>query len=210
MRLRNFTCATFVAGLALVAAGCTETTTRKDVAEAQRDVREEQQDVREAAREGQQEVAAAQRDAQHTVNRPVMEANESVADANRNVAEARREASQEVAAEQRDVREATTDLQKKQRELQSTQARDAFANDSQMKLDAAEKQIEQLESQARSAEGAAKDSLNDRIKALKTKHDAAEDALGELKRAELDKWSVHQSHVQTALQDLTRDLNANR
>jgi colicin import membrane protein len=197
-----------VAGLALLVVGCAESTTQKDMAEAQRDLREAQQDTREAQREAQENVAAAQRDA-HTVNRPVID-QDAVADARRDVDEARREGAENVAEQKRDEAEAAANLQKTQREFQATQARDAFVKDTEMKLADAERRIDQLEAQAAASEGATRDALNARVKALNTQHDAAEDALGEVKRADLDKWTIPQAKAHSALQDLMRDLNANR
>jgi chromosome segregation ATPase len=197
-----------LAALALILAGCTESTTQKDVAQAERKLRDAQQNTREAQLEAQQNVATAQKEA-HQVNRPVID-QEAVVDANRNIAEARREGAENVAEQRKDEREAAEKLQKTQREFQATQARDNFAKDAQMKLDDAEKRIDALEAQARNLSGAEKDALDARIKALNEKHDAAKDALSDLKGADLDKWTVHQGTFQSAMQDLTRDLNVNR
>ena len=200
MRLTRSTFAMLFVGLIATGLGCTEGATQKDVAKAERNVREEQQDVREAQREGQEKVADARRDADYKVNRPVIE------EANRDVAEARRDAAENVVEEKRDVREAQAELSKTQRELQATQGRDQFAREAQSKLDDAAKQIDLLKERAKTLEGAPKDQLDQRISALEIKHDAADDALGEMKRADLANWTTHRTHVQTALADLTRDL----
>src|SRR5688572_27715552 len=51
-----------VAATAIIIAGCSETTTRKDVADAQKDLDEARQDTQETVREGRQDIAAAQKD----------------------------------------------------------------------------------------------------------------------------------------------------
>ncbi|MEX2317256.1 MAG: hypothetical protein WD669_08895 [Pirellulales bacterium] len=208
MKLTKSTISGLVAGVALVVAGCTESTTPKDVARAKQDLREEQQETREAQREAQQDFEAAQRDAR-TVNKPVVDT-EAMTDAQRNVAEAQREGAERVAGQREDEREALAKLQKTEREFAATQARDAFVAQAEQQLAQADQRTEQFEAQAKASEGAAKDALDQKIKGLKTDRDNAKSALNELKRADLDKWDVHRATVQSALQDLMRGLNANR
>jgi colicin import membrane protein len=197
-----------LSGVALVLAGCAESTTQKEVAKAKQNLREEQQETREAVREAQQNVAEAQQDAR-TVNKPVVD-NEAMADAQRKVNEAERKGAERIADQREDEREAAAKLQTKERELAATRARDTFVGQAEQQLAQADQQIEQLEAQAKASQGAAKDALDQKIKAVKLERDNAKSALAELKRADLDKWDLHRATVQSALQDLMRDLNANR
>jgi hypothetical protein len=64
------------------------------------------------------------------------------------------------------------------------------------------KQIDQMEEQASSAEEAEKAAINQRIEALQAQHDRAEEALGELKSADLASWQSYQQQVRVALQEL--------
>ena len=78
----------FVAMAALVAVGCSDSTTKKDVANARTDLKEARQNTQETAREAQNDVANARQDArEHMVAKPVTP--EQATDAQQDVAEAR-------------------------------------------------------------------------------------------------------------------------
>jgi len=188
-----------VAGVALVATGCTNATTRQDVSDAREGVRKEQEDVAKARDEAADDVAEARRDAQeHIVGKPVTSDDE--AEARQEVAEAQHDAAQNIADEKEDVQAAATELRTEEQRLQATQARDAYVKEVEGQLTAIEKNIDQLEEQASATEGANKDALNLRIEALQAQHDRAQEALDTLKNADLATWQNHQLHVRTALE----------
>jgi hypothetical protein len=207
MRIAKFTCG-LLAVAALICAGCTESTTQKDVAKAKQNLRQAQQDTQLAARDAQQDVADAQQGAR-TVNKPVV-SNEDMVDAQRKVTNAQQKGAERVAERKDEEREAAAKLAKTQREFEAAKARDAFAAQADGELAKADQQIEQLEAQAKAATGATKDALDQKIKAVKLERDNAKSHLSELKKSDLDKWDIHKQAVQSALQDLMRDLSATR
>jgi chaperonin cofactor prefoldin len=97
-------------------------------------------------------------------------------------------------------------LKTEEQRLQATQARDSYVKEVEAKLEAIEKDIDQMEQQASNAEGADKDSINTRIEALQAQHDRAQEALDDLKNADLASWENHKQHVSTAMQGLDSNL----
>ena len=60
---------------------------------------------------------------------------------------------------------------------------------------------------AAKSDGTEKEALDLEIKALHAQHERAEEALAELKGAELDDWAVHEQNVRMAMQDLDSRLS---
>ena len=201
------------ASLALIVAGCQESTTREDVADARADVLEEQQDVATAQADANADVAAEQDDldaARREANKPVLDGDESaeaakdLADEKRDIAAARADANEEVLDEKRDVAEAAKDLQTTEAELQQTQARDAFAQQAEQQLALADKKIEELEAREDNADGAAEKAFQDQIAKIKAQRDPVDDAVDDMKSAEIMKWQDHQKNAQLAMSELNR------
>jgi chromosome segregation ATPase len=195
-----------VAGVALVTMGCTDATTRDDVADAREELREEQADVAEARNEAQDEMAEAREE--YTVGRPVTE--DESAEAQQELADARQDANEEIAEEQADAESAKAGLQATQQDQQATAARDNYVKEVEQQLADIEAKIDELEEDASNAEGTEADNLNLRIETLQAQHDRAEEALGELKSADINHWQTHQEHVRTAMQDLNNSMNTVR
>jgi hypothetical protein len=190
-----------VAGVALIATGCSDATTREDVSDARAEMREEQADVAQAKDEAADDIAAARADAQeHTVGKPVTD--DDATEARQDVTEAQQEAAQNIADEKEDVQAAAAELKTEEQRLQATQARDAYVKEVEGKLAEIEKNIEAMEEEASKAEGADKDAINLKIEGLQAQHDRAEEALETLKDADLATWKNHQEHVRTAMQEL--------
>jgi chromosome segregation ATPase len=195
-----------LAGLALVASGCAESTTEQDVADARQELRKEQQETAETVREGQRDVAEARRDAQpYTVNKPVTD--EDAAEARQDVAEAQHEANREIRDQVQDQNEAADELRTAEQQLAATKARDAFVMDAEKKLADVETRIDELKANASAAEGTAKETLDRQIDALQNQHDRVEEALGNLKTAKLADWPAHRRNVRLAMQDLASSMN---
>jgi len=193
-------------GAALVASGCEESTTQDDVSDARQELREEQQETAETIREGREQVAEAQREAQpYTVNKPVLE--EDAIEAREDVAEARQGANEDVRDQAQEQNAAAVELRTEEQKLAATKARDAYVNQAERALADAEVRIKQLEESASSAEGTAKDAIDRQLEALNGQHDRAEEAIAELKDAELASWQAHQENVRVAMQGLNTSLN---
>jgi hypothetical protein len=190
-----------VSTLAIVVfVGCSEGTSRKDVASAGDKLQKEQQQTMDAVRQGQRDVAdAQQRVEQHTVAKPVTP--DQPMD-QRKVADAQVNASERVAKQKEQERAAAANLADKEQSFQATQARDAYVKEVENKLADADKQIDTLKQQASNAQGADKDSMNRQVDMMKTQRDMAKKALNDLKGADLATWKNHQEHVRLALQDL--------
>jgi hypothetical protein len=186
--------------------GCSESTSRKDVASARDKLQKEQQRTTETMHEGQRDIADAQQRAQeHTVAKPVTTDATTTREEKR-LADAQLTAEQKIAKQKEKEREAAANLADKEQQFQATQARDAYVKDVDIKLADADKQIDLLKQKASNAQGADKDALNRQVDMLKTQRDMAKKAFNDLKGADLATWKNHQEHVRVALQDLENNM----
>jgi DNA repair exonuclease SbcCD ATPase subunit len=196
----------------LALAGCAESTTQDDVADAQQDVQEEQQDVAEVQTEAREDIAEEQQDVAETrreAMKPVLDddAADDINAEQQDVAEAQEEGSEAIAEEQQDVTEAQQDLAKIEQERQATVARDAFAAQIDRHLKAADDKIEQLENTADTQDGAAQEATQQKIDELEAARDKVKEAVDDMRGEELTKWQEHQRHVNTALTELNAKMN---
>jgi DNA repair exonuclease SbcCD ATPase subunit len=182
-----------IAGVALIVSGCQDATTRDDVADAQEDLQEEQQDVAEAQREVKEEMADAQAD-RYATNKPVIDDDVAAAQ-------------EDVKDEELEAQHAAAELEATRQKQQATQDRDSFVKEAERQLADLQTRINQLKDEADAAEGENKQALNQRIEALENQHQRAEEALEEMKTAELAHWQVHQEPVRTALNELETSVN---
>lgn len=191
-----------VAAFAVVATlGCSEGTTRKDVASARDKLQKEQQQTTDTIHDARQDVAdAQQRATEHTVAKPVTP-DQPTAEQQK-VADAQANAAEKIAKQNEQERAAAGNLADKEQQFQTTQARDAYVQQVETKLADADKQIDTLKQRASNAQGADKDAINRQVDMMKTQRDLAQKALNDLKGAELANWKNHQEHVRLALKDL--------
>jgi DNA repair exonuclease SbcCD ATPase subunit len=185
--------------------GCSESTTRKDVASAQQELDKAKQNTAEAVQEGRKDIDGAQQDArEHTAAKPVTP--EQATDANQDVAAARQDATENVDKAKEKESAAAADLKTTEQQFQATKERDAFVQQAEAKLADYDKRIDELKEQASAAEGANKDAINRQIDTVKNQRDLANKALGDLKGADLATWKNHQDHVRMAFQDLDNSM----
>jgi len=191
-----------VAAIAVLAMlGCSESTSRKDVAGARDKLQKEQQQTADTVHQGQQDVADAQRKAEeHTVAKPVTPDQPSAEQ--KKVADAQTNAAEKIAKQKEQERAAAGNLADKEQSFQATQARDEYVRKVETKLSDTDKQIDALKQRASNAQGADKDAINRQVDMMKTQRDMAQKALNDLKSADLATWKNHQEHVRIALQDL--------
>ncbi len=194
----------------LVTIGCSQETTRKDVASAQDKMQKEHQRTQETIQDQKNKVADAQQNAQeHTAAKPVTPdttaANDQTKDQQK-VADAQASANEKIAKQKEKEREAEGNLKDKQQNLQMTQERDAYVKGIEQKLADTDNKIDQLKQKASNAQGADKDNINRQVDTLKTQRDMAKKALDDLKGADLANWKNHQEHVRVALQDLDNSM----
>lgn len=203
----------FILTLIVAAAvGCSQTTTRKDVASAQDKLQKEQQKTSETIREAQRDVADAEQSAQQrTAAKPVVPDDSAVASRDqRHVEKVEVNAVEKVAKQRERERAAAANVKDKEQEFQTSQARDTYVNDIEQRLADTDKQIDLLKQRASNAQGADRDSINRQVDILKTQRDMAKKALDDLKSAELANWKNHQEHVQLALRDLDNSMKTVR
>src|SRR4051812_46289330 len=208
MKTRLFSLALVV----LVAIGCSQTTTRKDVASAQDKLQKEQQKTSDTVREAQRDVVDAQQRGQERVTaKPVTPDQTPVVSRDqRNIDKAEVNAAEKIAKQQERERAAAANVKDKEQEFQASQTRDAFVNKVEQQLADTDKQIDLLKQKASNAQGADRDSVNRQVDMLKTQRGLAKKALDDLKSAELANWKNHQEHVQLALRDLDNSMKTVR
>jgi len=199
--------ASAVALAVLGAVGCSESTTRKDVASAQQKLDAAKQKTSETAHDAQTDIANAQQNArEHTVAKPVTPDDGTAVQQNDKVADAQLDANQKIANAKEKEAAAAANLKTTEQQFQETQQRDAFVKEAEQKLADYDRRIDELKQQASTAEGANKDAINRQIDAVKGGRDRANNALSDLKKADLASWKNHQDHVRMAFQDLDKNV----
>jgi hypothetical protein len=192
-----------------IAVGCSQTTTRKDVASAQDKLQSEQQKTSDTIRDAQRDVVdAQQRGQEHRVSRPVV--TDVTPRDQRNIEKVEVNAAEKIAKQRERERAAAANVKDKEQEFQTSQARDEYVNKVEQQLADTDKRIDLLKQNASNVQGADKDSINRQVDVLKTQRDLAKKALNDLKSAELANWKNHQEHVQLALRDLDNSMKTVR
>jgi hypothetical protein len=118
-----------VAAFAIVAIlGCSEGTSRKDVASARDKLQKEQQQTAETVQEAKRDVAEAQQSAQeHTTAKPVT--SDQPTNEQQKVADAQQNAAKKIAKQTEQERAAAANVADKEQQFQATQARDAYVKE---------------------------------------------------------------------------------
>jgi hypothetical protein len=151
-----------------------------------------------------------------TTSEDVSEAREDVVEEQQDLDEARHEAmkpeidddeAEDVEEEAQDVAEAQAELNQTEREFAATQARDQFALQAEEVLAEANRHLETLETRHDDEEGAAADATQQQIDDLTTRRDRLDDAIDNLKGADLLKWSDHRDEVQAAMGEVQSKID---
>jgi len=169
-----------LAGLSLLV-GCNETT-RKDVTSAQQKVQNEQRKLEDAKREEAR-----------TVNKPVVTQPERQDVDN---------AHDKVVKQEQRVEDAKAEEARKERELNSDQARDKFLIDCKASMDLADRAIEKLQIKKNAADDEGKKALDQQISDLKTKKDAVQKEINNIRGADKTHWIDFQGAAKKAMDDL--------
>lgn len=195
-------------GLALLgfaALGCSEGTTRKDVATSRQNLDEAKQNTADAVRDNQNNINGQSSTAQeHTAAKPITPDNTTMPQ--QGTAGLQQNANDRIANAQEKERAAAADLKTKEQEYQATQERDNFVKQAEQKLGDYDKRIDELNQQASNAQAPNKDAINRQIDAVKSSRDRAKKALDDLKGADLMAWKNHQDHVRMAFQELDNSV----
>lgn len=205
--------------LGLAATGCTEGTTRKDVASAQQTLDQAKQNTAEVVQDARNDVADAQRDArEHMVAKPVTPDTSTAVDANGNyihnntidaqhdIAVAQQQANDKVADAKDKERSAAAELKTNEQQFQATQERDNFVKNADQRLADYDRRIDELKQQASNATGSNKDAIDRQIDAVKNARERVSDALDEVKKSDIAAWKNHQDHVRMAFQELDNSV----
>jgi hypothetical protein len=210
--MRNYLLSSVALGLAAaMAVGCSESTTRKDVASAQEKLDKARANTQEAAQQAKNEVADAQRNVQeHTVAKPIVTDqpidNRQDIRAQEKVADAQVDANKKIADAKDKELAAAANLKTTEQQFKDTQDRDAFVREAEMKLSDYDKRIDDLKTQASNAQGADRDAINRQIELVKAARGRASSALSDLKKADLPTWRNQQDHVRMAFQELDNSV----
>ena len=190
-------------GLALVAfAGCTRTT-QQDVADAQQAAQEERDDLAEVRTETREAVNEEQLEAE----RARREARKPVLEEERDVNEARKEGNEAIREEQKDVQAAEENCARNGDEVRGRKG-GATHTWPRPKRNWT-KPTSGSSSYARTVtrlEGAAKDANDAKIERIEATHDRAEEALSDLKSADVLNWTQSRDIVDRALNELAREM----
>jgi|SRR4051794_37205123 hypothetical protein len=210
MRSKILATITLALGAAM-AVGCSESTTRKDVASAQEKLDKAHANTQEAVQQAKNDVADAQRNVQeHTVAKPVV-IDQSVDTrqdirAQEKIADAQVDANKKIADAKDKELAAAANLKTTEQQFKDTQDRDNFVREAEMKLSDYDKRIEDLRTQASNSQGPDRDAVNRQIELVKASRDRASSALSDLKKADLPTWKNHQDHVRLAFQELDNSV----
>jgi hypothetical protein len=192
---------------AAMAVGCSESTTRKDVASAQEKLDKAHANTQEAVQQAKNEVADVQRNVQeHTVAKPVVidqpvDTRQDIR-AQEKIADAQVDANKKIADAKDKELAAAANLKTTEQQFKDTQDRDNFVREAEMKLSDYDKRIEDLKAQASNSRGPDRDAVNRQIELVKASRARASSALSDLRKADLPTWKNHQDHVRLAFQEL--------
>jgi chromosome segregation ATPase len=208
--LNHLSLGLLLAGASVLAVGCMDRTDMNDVQAARDNLREEESRTAEVRQEAAEHVAEAQRreDAlRHEVRRPVDAASDELRDAQADTAEARRKTTHAVQEQQQDTAEAQAELRETEMKFKATQERDKFVADHQAKLDAAAAKIDALEDRASNEEGTTAEATKNQAAQLQIAHDRAEEALDNLKNADVLHWTERQENATRAFDSLQQKMD---
>jgi len=160
--------------------GCNQTT-RKDVTAAHDKTATEQRRLDEVKREAR------------TVNKPVIDP-----------ATEQREA-ERVAKQEERVRAAQRDEAKVTQDLTNEQQRDEFLIDCKASIDLANRAIEKLQTKRNAATEEGKQEIDRQIADMKSKRDAVQTEINNIRTADKSHWTDHRAAAQSAMEELNRE-----
>lgn len=198
-------------------AGCNEVS-REDVTAARDEAREEQREAEEARRNAEERIAEEERETEE-VRREAFrpnyddEATNAIQEEEKETAEVRREVADEVNEQQREANEAAEEAAKTEARFEARfeaqKARDSYVKDAELQLIKFDEQIAAMKEQNANLEGAEKEAADKKIELIEDRRDTAQEALDDVKSAEVMDWEAARDDVERALKDLTQALSEN-
>jgi len=188
--------------------GCNETT-RNDVTAARNRVDKEEKKLKEMKRDEGRAINEEQREAAESrvTNKPVVgdDINEGPREEKREVDRARRAAQDRLDAQQDRVEDAKRDAADTQARLNHEQDRDKFLIDCKAAIDLANRSVEKLETKKNAADESGKAELDQQINTIKSKRDALQGKINDIRNTDVMKWGDHKAAAQSAMDDLNRE-----
>jgi len=188
--------------------GCNETT-RNDVTAARDRVNQEQKRLEEMKREEGRAINEEKRESErsHVTNKPIVgdDINEGPREETREVDRARRAAQDRLDAQRDRIEDAKRDAADTEAQLNHEQERDKFLIDCKAAIDLANRSVEKLETKKNAADDAGKSALDQQINTIKSKRDALQGKINDIRNADVMQWSDHKAAAQKAMDELNRE-----
>jgi hypothetical protein len=216
MMIRSFLKATafgLSAASLMILAGCADVS-RHDVTAAREKAMEEQQEANEARRDAQDKIVEQEQrtdEVRREAFRPTYDeqGTEAIRTEEERTEEVRRETAEEVNEEQQEANEAATEAAKTEARFEAQKARDSYVKEAELQLIKADEQIAVMKEQAANLEGAEKDASDTKMNLIDERRETAQEAIDDVKSAEVEDWELARDDVERALKDLTQALAAN-
>jgi len=188
--------------------GCNQTT-RQDVTAARQRIDKEERRLEDVKREEARKVDEEKREAgqARVTNKPIVgdDLNQGPREEAREADRAKTTADQRIERQRERVAEAKNEAADKEARLANEQSRDKFLIDCKAAIDMANRAVEKLQTEKNAADEAGKKSLDDRITAIKSKRDALQTKINDIRAADVMKWSDHKAAAQQTMDELNRE-----
>jgi len=195
-----------VLGAALLA-GCE--TTRNDVTAARNRVNKEERKLDDMKRDESRAINEEKREAAESrvTNKPVVgdDINEGPREESREVDKARQGAQDRINNQRERVEDAKRDAAEKESRLNHEQERDKFLIDCKAAIDLSNRSVEKLETKKNAADDSGKSALDQQINTIKSKRDALQGKINDIRSADVMKWEDHKAAAQKSMDELNRE-----
>jgi len=190
--------------------GCNQTT-RQDVTAARQRINTEERRLEDVKREEARKIDEEKREAEQALvtNKPIIgdDFNQGPREEARELEQARKNAAERIEGQREKVVDAKRDAADKEARLANEQSRDKFLIDCKAAIDLANRAVEKLQTEKNAADEAGKKALDDHINAIKSKRDALQAKISDIRGADVMRWSDHKADAQQAMDELNRESN---
>jgi len=184
-------------------------TTRNDVTAARDRVNKEERRLEEMKRDEGRAINEEKREADRarTTSKPVVgdDINEGAREEAKEVDRARDAAQDRLNDQRGRVEDAKRNEAETKARLDHEQARDKFLIDCKASIDMANRAVEKLETKKNAADDAGKTSLDQQINTIKSKRDALQGKINDIRNADVMRWSDQKAAAQKAMDELNRE-----
>jgi chromosome segregation ATPase len=188
--------------------GCNETT-RDDVTAARDRVNKEERRLEDMKRDEGRAIneEKGEADQARVTNKPVVgdDLNEGAREEAREADRAKTAAQDRLDQQRERIDDAKREAADEEARLSHEQNRDKFLIDCKAAIDMANRSIEKLETKKNAADDSGKGALDQQINAIKSKRDALQGKINDIRQAEVMRWSEHKAAAQKAMDELNRE-----